>query len=278
MDNLNGLAFINVELTSRCNKGDGTPGSGCWMCGRRKMEREHPEKCNWGDMEFDTLRRIALQVPRGIVIQFHSNGEPLLYPWLAQALNMFPRNIRCLNTNGKLLVERADAIIGNLETLTISVIEADLEGDEQYETVTNFITRLGKEKPTIIYRLLGDVHNRRKWEALPGKIATRILHSPEGSREYQKKVTIPEIGICLDLLSHLAIDRYGNISMCVRFDPEGHLRLGNINHTSLLEAWYGEKRKEYIEHHIAGRRGELPGCDRCEFYGVPTSPCDKCGA
>lgn len=266
---MNGLGFLNIELTSRCNKS-------CWMCGRRKMEREHPEKCNWGDMEFDTLRRIALQVPRGIVIQFHSNGEPLLYPWLAQALNMFPRNIRCLNTNGKLLVERADAIIGNLETITISVIENDPEGEEQYGQVAQFLKQKGAQKPFTVFRLLGSVEGQR-WESLPGIVARRILHKPEGSFGYSKKTTVPEIGICLDLLTHLAIDRYGNISMCVRFDPEGHLRLGNINHTSLLEAWYGEKRKEYIEYHIAGRRGELPGCDRCEFYGVPTSPCDKCG-
>jgi MoaA/NifB/PqqE/SkfB family radical SAM enzyme len=268
---MNGLSFLNIELTSRCNKS-------CWMCGRRKMEREHPEKCNWGDMEFDTLRRIALQVPRGIVIQFHNNGEPLLYPWLAQALNMFPRNIRCLNTNGKLLVERADAIIGNLETLTISVIENDPEGEEQIGLIRGFDRYKTGRLPRIIIRPLGAVDEGRK-ERLKGfePFATRILHKPDYSAAYTRQVTIPEIGICLDLLTHLAIDRYGNISMCVRFDPEGHLRLGNINHTSLLEAWYGEKRKEYIEHHIAGRRGELPGCDRCEFYGVPTSPCDKCG-
>lgn len=41
---LNGLGTINIELTSRCNKN-------CWMCGRRKVDREYPELAlNYGDM------------------------------------------------------------------------------------------------------------------------------------------------------------------------------------------------------------------------------------
>jgi 2-iminoacetate synthase ThiH len=46
MTNLNGLFNINVELTDRCNKT-------CWICGRRKRERENPDlKLYYGDMDF----------------------------------------------------------------------------------------------------------------------------------------------------------------------------------------------------------------------------------
>ena len=31
--------ILHLELTSRCNKA-------CFCCGRRKMEREHPELCD----------------------------------------------------------------------------------------------------------------------------------------------------------------------------------------------------------------------------------------
>ena len=31
-----GLAVVNVELNNTCNKA-------CWICGRRKREKEHPE-------------------------------------------------------------------------------------------------------------------------------------------------------------------------------------------------------------------------------------------
>ena len=171
-------------------------------------------------------------------------------------------------------MESADEIIGNLETLTISVIENDPEGEEQYEIVRLFLQNEGIEKPSDgISTTWKSVLKKKGGQLLPGRVATRVLHSPEGSRDYKRKPTIPEIGICLDLLTHLAIDRYGNISMCVRFDPEGHLRIGHVN-TGIYEAWTSPKRRKYIEYHIAGRRCDLPGCRSCDYWGVPTGPDD----
>lgn len=134
--------FLHIELTSRCQKS-------CWMCGRRKMEREHPELCNWGDMPLEMVKWIASQVPRGTVVQLHNNGESTLYPDLGAALNLFSHCIRQFNTNAKLLMERADEIIGNLETLTISVIPKDPEAENQFEIVQKFLEK--KES------------DRRKW-------------------------------------------------------------------------------------------------------------------
>ena len=263
--------FLHLELTSVCNKGDGTPGSGCFMCGRRKMEREHPELCDWGDMPLRMVGVIAEQTPPGTLVQLHNNGDPICYPHLDVALPWFKHCIRQFNTNGKLLLEKADEIINHLDILTISVIQDDPEGDSQYGTVNKFIERKGHRAPEIVYRLLGRVDNSERWEKLPGRIATRVLHNPDGSRDYHKPVTIPEHGICLDLLTHLAIDRHGNISMCVRFDPKGDLRLGNINEMTLQEAWDSEKRQRYIKAHIQGKRASCQGCDRCDFYGIAAS-------
>lgn len=254
--------FLHLELSSRCNKT-------CHMCGRRKMERDHPELCQWGDMDLKTAQKIAKQVPRATLVQFHNNGDPLCYPYLGSALWVFRHCIRQFNTNGKLLMERAMWIVGNLEVLTVSVIPQDPEGDAQYEIVRKFLDRKGSAAPRMVYRLLGDVEKAGRWHDLPGMVVTRVLHSPEGSREYGKPVTLPETGICQEILTHLAIDRYGNISLCVRFDPKGELRLGNVNEISLQEAWNGEKRRRYLEHHIAGRRDLCPGCDKCDFWGIP---------
>ena len=108
----NGLYCIHLELTSRCNKN-------CWMCGRRKIDREYPEiAMNYGDMDFKLVKKIAAQLPEGIVVQFHNNGEPLLYPKFGEAVRLFKDQIKCVDTNAKLIVEKADEIIDNLDTMS----------------------------------------------------------------------------------------------------------------------------------------------------------------
>lgn len=259
-----GLSNLNIELTSRCNKS-------CWMCGRRKTERLYPEFCNWGDMEFSLVKTLAGQIPPDIVVQFHWNGEPLLYPKLAEALDLFNHTIRQFDTNGKLLIQRAEDIIERLEILTISVFENDKEADEQYQAVCEFIEMKGITKPRLVYRLLGDVKDMQRWEELPGRVVHRILHAPEGSYSYIKSVTLPEIGICLDLLHHLAIDRFGNVSPCVRYDPTGLGILGQIKGvTTLRDIWNGEARRQHILRHLADRRDLCALCSKCDYWGVPT--------
>ena len=264
----NGLYAIHLELTSRCNKS-------CWMCGRRKLEKEYPELCDWGDMDFELVKKIAKQLPPNIVIQFHNNGEGLLYPRFGEAVRLFDKQIRCLDTNGKLLLEKADEIIDNLDTLTISVIPDDKEEDEQYKIVKEFWKLKGIKKPFMIYRLLGATGYKseriKKWKYLPGIIATRTLHSPYGSFNYQHSPTIPEIGICIDMLNHMAIDRFGKVSCCVRFDPERKGVIGDVTKEKLVDIWNGLNRLTKLVLHKEGRRKEIPLCDTCEYWGCPTS-------
>lgn len=253
--------FLNIELTSRCNKS-------CWMCGRRKMEIEYPELCSWGDMPFDMLEAISRQVPRGTVVQFHNNGEPTLYPRLRDAFRLFPDCIKQFNTNGKLLVERAHEIIGAVDVLTVSVVKDDPEGEEQIKTVEQFLRLKKNKRPQMVYRLLGGVDNGI-WELFPGMVVRRVLHDARGSFCYEKKVVLPETGICNDLLTRLSIDRRGDIFLCVRFDPGGSLKIGNVLEMSLRSAWESKKRRVYIKNHVNFRRDLCPGCDKCEYYGIP---------
>ena len=259
---MDGLGFLNIELTDRCSKV-------CGMCGRRKWDREHPNKVDYGDMPYEMVEEIARQVPKGVTIQYHWNGDPLLYPRLGDALSLYHGHIRSFNTNAKALLEKADEVIGNLETLVISVIESDPEGDIQYETVRKFLDIKSCRKPSMVYRLLGKVDRPERWYSLPGIIARRILHDPEGSRNYTRAVTVPEIGICLDLLTHLAINRFGEVSVCVRFDPEKHGVIGDLKYHTLSEIWNGPLRKHYIQTHLEGNRGFLHLCGACHYFGIP---------
>lgn len=258
----NGLTTVNIELTSRCNKN-------CWMCGRRKIDREYPEiAMGYGDMDFELIKSIAKQLPQEIIVQLHNNGEPLLYAQFGEAVSLFERQIKCMDTNGKLIVEKADEIIGNLDTLTISTFENDEEGNEQYDLIREFIKIKRDRKPNVIIRCLGEVDLER-YKNLGCIIATRILHSPMGSFGYKKNPTVPEIGICFDMLSHLVIRHDGKVSICVRFDPKGLGIIGDCTRESLINIWNGSRRKEIIKFHIEGKRGKVDLCSRCEFWGIP---------
>lgn len=266
MRTLHGISTINIELTSRCNKA-------CWMCGRRKVDREWPELAlEYGDMDFDLLKRIALQIPPNIVVQFHRDGDALLYPNFGDAARLFRNNIRNVVTNGKLLVAKAEDIINNLETLSISIFENDDEAEEQKEIIRQFLAIKRDRKPFVTLRLIGNV-DQKEYERFGQLFVYRVLHSPMGSFNYEKrKPTIPEIGVCWDFLQHPCIDRRGDVSICVRFDPERKGVLGNVNNASLIELWHGVERKKWLELHLTGRRGEVPLCSACEFWGVPISP------
>jgi len=261
---LYGLTTVNVELTSRCNKN-------CWMCGRRKIDREFPEiALQYGDMDFDLVKRIAKQLPPNIVVQLHNNGEPLLYQRFGEAASLFTHQIKCIDTNGKLLLEKADEIIDILDTMAISVIEKDAEADEQFEIIGKFLELKKNKKPFTLLRINGEVDTRR-YEKLGLIMAHRVLHSALGSFNYAKQnPTIPEIGICLDFLHHLAINKDGEASICVRFDPKRLGVIGDAKKQSLNEIWNGKKRMAWLPHHKQGRRDQVPLCSYCHFWGVPT--------
>ncbi len=259
----NSLCGVHVELSSRCNKS-------CWMCGRRKVEKNTPG-VKYGDMDFELAEKIAKELPSDIVIQFHKDGESMLYPRLGEAIKLFNRQITSLTTNGKLLVKKADEIIGVLDTLSVSVVEKDDEVEEQYEIIKKFLEMKGDKKPFTNAKLVGKVNSER-YEKLGLLIVRRALHDPMGSFKYQKNnPAIPEIGICWALLKYIVISREGKVSICARFDPQGMGVIGDTNRQSLDEIWNNPVRKAIIELHKAGKRNEVPLCQKCEFWGVPTN-------
>lgn len=260
--NLAGLSNINIELTSRCNKS-------CWMCGRRKVEGSD-KAIKYGDIDFNLLEKIAKQLPSNITVQFHRDGEPLLYPNFGKAVKLFANKITNVVTNGKLLLEKFDEIVGNLDTIAISVFEGDIEQEKQFETIKEFLNLKKDKKPFTSIKLVGDV-DPEKYEKFGTLVIKRILHHPMGSFKYQKKSpTIPEVGICLDFLGHMCINWEGKISVCVRFDPDGLGVIGDATKETIASVWNSSKRLKWLELHKQGKRGQIPFCQKCQYWGVPT--------
>jgi len=280
---MQGLTTINLELTTRCNKE-------CWMCGRRKREKTHSETY-YKDMNFKLAKKIVKQIPAGTVVQLHNNGEGFLYPNIGEIARLLKRRrcITSITTNGKLLDSiKFDHVIltTNLNSIAISIFENDEEAEKQLETVKNFLELYKfyeKNFPIIVFRFIGDVDQKTKQEYYKlisyehgyGSLytfvfANRVLHDPEGSFNYKKNPTVPEIGICLEMLNHLAISYNGDVSPCVRFDPDKEFVIGNLNNNSLKSIWNGSNRKNLLDRHITGHRNSIPFCHKCDYWGIPT--------
>lgn len=260
------FSIINIELTNMCNK------NSCYMCGRRKKEKTDPSFYNKYSkhMDFSLLEKISEELKdKQILIQFHWDGDPTMYPRLGDALKLFKNNIRCFDTNGKLLVSKAEEIIDNLETITISTFENDIEAEIQLNTVKDFLKVKGIKKPNVIIRCLGDTKYKHHYKDMGLLTVDRVFHKPEGSFGYSKQTVIPEHGICLEALMHPAIDVNGDMSLCVRFDSDKIGVIGNVKYNTIEDIWFGEKRKEWLEKHIEGKRNEVPLCSQCEFWGIP---------
>jgi radical SAM protein with 4Fe4S-binding SPASM domain len=259
---LGGLAHVNIELTRRCNKN-------CWMCGRRKLEREHPELAlSYGDMDWELLTKIADQLPRGVTVQLHNNGEPLLYPRLGDALFALRRNFTAFDTNGKLLIEKYSEIVGVLDSLAISVIENDDEAHEQFNVIKEFLRIKGDQKPLAVLRINGDV-NVARYEALGIPMTFRQLHNPIYHVGCKQRPIMPEIGVCLELLHKLSIRSDGMVSMCVRLDPDEVGIIGDANTQSLDEIWNGMRRETALAFHKIGQRNAIQICKTCDYWGIP---------
>ena len=169
-----------------------------------------------------------------------------------------------------MLREKAEEVIDVLDTMAISVIENDAEADDQYETIAKFLELKKDKKPFTLLRINGEVDTGR-YEKFGLVMAHRVLHSALGSFNYAKRnPTIPEVGICLDFLNHMAINKDGEASICVRFDPMRLGVIGDAKRQSLSEIWNGEKRMAWLDYHRQGRRENVPLCSYCHFWGVPT--------
>ena len=108
---------INIELTSRCQKH-------CEICPR--WQNDIPK----GDIPFSLLQIIEKQLEPNVIIHFHNNGEPLLYPFLKQTFELFAKQIKHFDTNGIALLERAKDI-EKADIISVSIIEADPIGKNQ---------------------------------------------------------------------------------------------------------------------------------------------------
>lgn len=138
----------NLELTSYCNLN-------CPICVEKTWKHEHIS------LELlETILSKNKEVFEGQSIWLHYRGEPLLYPQLEAALDLFETyHVRTrLSTNGVLLTpQKIDMLLHSpLEGLVVSVITDDAEmykqlrGSDKYNTV-----RANVDNLIVAHQILG---------------------------------------------------------------------------------------------------------------------------
>lgn len=262
---MNQPSMIHLELSAKCNKD-------CPMCQRRQAEREAPDiVAKWGYMTMDLVERLSVELPESIVLSLHGRGEPLMYKDLALALGLLRSNGRILHFDSNIisLLEKADDVIGNLDILTVSLLEGNSYKStvEQYNILREFLKLKGNRKPMVIIRKTGQIRLDPMWDYLGLPIVTRPLHSKGGRKGYSSSPTMPEFGICLEILNRLFIAYDGKVRPCVRYDIHEENVIGNLNDNRLGDIWGSVTRLSRLQEHVRGLRNGF--CKECQYWGVP---------
>jgi radical SAM protein with 4Fe4S-binding SPASM domain len=264
---LSGLAQLNIELTSKCDKTHL-----CAMCGHQNPA---VNPITYGDMDYGLLEKIRAQVEPGIVISFHRDGEPTAYPRLREALESFSGFTVSLVTHGLNLGRIAEDLIGRCTTVTVSVFRGDQDAGAQLDALTTFLRIKGNRPPQVQVKIVGDMLNDavEEYEALGVRVIRRLIHVPIDNSKYAHRTpTVPEVGICLDALHRPTIAQDGRVYLCNRLDASGHGLIGDINTQTLDEIWNGPIRQRMLDAHKAGRRDLAnPLCATCKHWGTPSA-------
>jgi radical SAM protein with 4Fe4S-binding SPASM domain len=259
---LSGLFQINVELSSRCDKA-----TLCGFCSHQSSP-----SLRYGDMDFELLKLIRSQLEPPMTVQFHRDGDPLIYPRLADALDLFDGFIRSIVTHGETLAKRADEIIGRSEVVTVSVFRGDKDVEIQWESLIAFLEKKGLQLPRTVIKIVGDMDSPNRYEQLGVTVIRRLLHNDVNTKYVHRQPVRPEQDICLDFLGKPAISWDGKVFQCVRFDETEDGYLGDLRDESLESIWNGPLRKQWMQHHIMGQRDLANArCAKCTYYGVPSA-------
>ena len=240
-----------------------------------------------GEMDFDTYCKIFDSgVPYAVKLNWR--GEPLLHKklplFITYAKNKGVVEV-LLNTNGHLLdrdtaLGLADAgldwLIISIDGATKYTYESIRQGGDFEALVKNIMNtsllyqRIGKTGrcPKIrlqICKQPDNEHEIGRWKKffLPFADELRIgkLFDPQGKRGYKTK--IPKT--CTQPWQRIVVDWKGNIYPCCS-DYLEKMFLGNINYTTIHEAWHSKEMNDLRESLARfGRHGHLL-CYNCSSY------------
>ena len=190
-------------------------------------------------------------------ISLFSNNEPLLdkriLKFVEYAKNNLPHAKHHIYTNGILLDREKFLLLAkNLDQMIIDnyddddkmmphlkeIIESDLPDDINCNV-------------TVSMRKKNQKLNTRGSKA-PNRLNEEKFHSHSA---------------CILPFSQMIIRPNGTLAKCCN-DPLDDIVLGDLNKQSIREAWRGKIYSEFRKAMYYGERGNIPGCDFCDIFGL----------
>jgi organic radical activating enzyme len=134
--------ILYIDVTNHCNKR-------CSFCPMK--DRYYSKKWPLGFMDFGLYKELIDEcvenVPEGMQIELHKDGEPLLHPQIGQFIE-YAKERGChvhFATNGILLGKKKEEIVGSgLDLLTVSAID-----DIPVESIREFMDYKGDMDPVL---------------------------------------------------------------------------------------------------------------------------------
>ena len=242
------------------------------------------------------------------LLHFHVMGEPLLHPEIGGFLNRcadFGYRVN-LVTNGSLLAQRGDALLGKpaLRQLSISLHslpEQSVHGslDAYFEAVLRFIRNAKSQSglatslrmwnldggadpsfQTAVLRKIAAAFSlpEIRLDALsqknPIELAKNVYLNPAPRFEWPTLINkdCGDSGFCLGLRDQIAILVDGTVVPCC-LDHAGTISLGNVTEKPIREILAGDRAKRIRDGFAAGRVEEEL-CRKCSFrqrFSRPTA-------
>ena len=238
--------YVEIETYNRCN-------GGCSFCPVSKNVDTRP------------LAKMPTELFENIIDQLHnlnydgslalfSNNEPFLderiFEFHSYARKQLPNAKMHLFTNGTLLtVEKFVEIMKYLDELIIDNYRQDLQLIKPCREIKDYV----ENHPEYLSRVTISIRKPNE-----------ILTSRGGDAPNRKELMSYGNDRCALPFEQLIIRPDGKISLCCN-DPLGKVTLGDLNHETLTEVWYGDKYNSVRQALIKGR-GELAHCKYCDTF------------
>jgi radical SAM protein with 4Fe4S-binding SPASM domain len=263
---------VSVELTTFCNMN-------CPICARKDMALE-PKHMSLEQLQ-QTIHRLRDFVTMQDSISVVGFGEPLLYPYLKEALTIlhstFPENPVYVNTNALLLNECGGMLVEAMtpgDTLVFSVNASNPEAYEKYmgsscfhyvcNGINKFLNSYQKRPRVYLRYLQVPENNLAEFEKL---WPTSITISEHPLLHWRSEQPLIEDRIpCPSILGGIHVDVDGDVYPCCKpyvTRRESSLWFGNIMDSDLKET-YVKKVEELRSMHV--REIYPRECLFCDFW------------